>query len=86
MATCQRTVKVFFSRNLRRSSVTSRIEKDEVYTAKSSLNGLLTAAQVSINKWEKEYFKQLQRHETQALSNIQQALSALAETRITGPI
>jgi hypothetical protein len=65
MATCQRTVKVFFSRNLRRSSVTSRIEKDEVYTAKSSLTGLLTAAQVSINKWEKEYFKQLQRHETQ---------------------
>jgi hypothetical protein len=42
--------------------------KDAAYTAKPSLPGLLTATQVVMNTWEKEYFKQLQRagcHEAQ---------------------
>jgi hypothetical protein len=35
--------------------------KDAAYTTKPSLSGLLTATQVVMNTWEKEYFKQLQR-------------------------
>ena len=39
------------------------LEKDAAYTAKSTLQGLLTATQLVMNTWEKDAFRSRQRAE-----------------------
>jgi hypothetical protein len=55
--------KYYGSNRLFQSDLKEALEKDAAYTAKLSLQGLLTATQLVINSWEKDSFRQRQRAE-----------------------
>ena len=55
--------KDYGSNRLFQSNLKEALEKDAVYTTKPSLQGLLTAAQLVMNSWEKDAFRQRQRAE-----------------------
>ncbi len=55
--------KDYGSNRLFQNDLKEALEKDAAYTAKPSLQGLLTAAQLVMNSWEKDAFRQRQRAE-----------------------
>ena len=55
--------KDYGSNRLFQNDLKEALEKDAAYTAKPSLQGLLTATQLVMNSWEKDAFRQRQRAE-----------------------
>jgi hypothetical protein len=55
--------KDYGSNRLFQSYLKKALEKDAAYTAKPSLQDLLTATQLVMNSWEKDTFRQRQRAE-----------------------
>ena len=59
--------KDYGSNRLFQNDLKEALEKDAAYTAKPSLQGLLTAAQLVMNSWEKDAFRQRQRAELETI-------------------